>query len=206
MIVEIVILVDFWLNSLPMSPYIAGDIIPQYIVTRMKVDYTKQCKLQFWDYAQVQKAHNNTMHACVTGSIAICLTGNAQGEYYFMSLSTGIWLNLQQFMHITLPQDVTDKVHRLSRRNPNDLDVWYCNRHPFLDGTGKESDDESTYNEMDGEGNETYDSYDDPPPVHNYAPGYAGVTSTVLRVIKNPSSKSVLPLISISITQTSFPL
>ena len=53
MIVELVALVIFWLNALPPSPSIGGNLIPRQIITGLNIDYTKQFRLQFGDYAQV---------------------------------------------------------------------------------------------------------------------------------------------------------
>ena len=41
MILELVALMVFWINALPPSPSIAGDLSPQHIVTGITVDYVK---------------------------------------------------------------------------------------------------------------------------------------------------------------------
>ena len=72
-------LVIFWLNALPPSPSIVGDIRPQHITTGIMVDYVKYCRLQFGEYAQVHEVQDNVMHSNVEFSVAIRPTGNAQG-------------------------------------------------------------------------------------------------------------------------------
>ena len=79
MIVELVALVIFWLNALPPSPYIGGNLRPRQIVTGLTIDYTKHCRLQFGKYAQVHEAHNNIMQERTTGAIALRPTSNSQG-------------------------------------------------------------------------------------------------------------------------------
>ena len=53
MIVEISALVIFWLNALPPSPSVEGNLSPCQIVTALTIDYAKHCCLQFGEYAQV---------------------------------------------------------------------------------------------------------------------------------------------------------
>ena len=72
-------------------------------------------------------------------------------------------------------------MHRLALRNPSVFAIQEHDRRPFLDGTNDDYDDDSTYNETDGEGNETDDSDDCPPPGHSDTPGDTGVTATNLR-------------------------
>ena len=47
MIVELVALVIFWLNALPPSRSIGGNLSPRHIVTGLTIDYAKHCRLQF---------------------------------------------------------------------------------------------------------------------------------------------------------------
>ena len=77
MIVELVALVIFWLNALPPSPSIGGNLSPLQITTGLKIDYTNHFRLQFDEYAQVHEYHDNTMQEQTTGAIALRPTGNA---------------------------------------------------------------------------------------------------------------------------------
>ena len=79
MIADLVALVIFWINALPPSPYMGGNLSPIQIITGLTIDYTKHCRLQFGEYAQVQKSHDNTMQERTTGAISLRPTGNAQG-------------------------------------------------------------------------------------------------------------------------------
>jgi hypothetical protein len=82
----------FWLNAFPSDGGITG-MSPRAIMTGKTLDYTKHCRLMFGAYAQVHEEHNNSMEARTTGAIALRPTGNDQGGYYFMSLTTGRLLN-----------------------------------------------------------------------------------------------------------------
>ena len=103
MIVEIVALVIFWMNSLRPSPSIGGNLSPRQIVTGLTIDYAKHLRLQFGKYAQVHKYHDNTMQERTTGAIGLWPTGNDQGAYFFRSLTTGQRLNRQSFTPLPLP-------------------------------------------------------------------------------------------------------
>ena len=118
MIVELVVLVIFWLNVLPPSPSVGGNLSPRQIVTGLTIDYVKHCRPQFREYSQAHEAHGNTTQERTTVAITLRPTGNFQGEYLFISLTTGQRLNRQSFTTLTLPQDVINGVHRLVRRNP----------------------------------------------------------------------------------------
>ena len=93
MIVELVALVIFWIKALPPSPSVGGNLSPRQIVTGLSIDYAKHCRLQFGKYTQVHEAHDNTMQERTTGALVLRPTGHAQGEYFFMSLTSGQRLN-----------------------------------------------------------------------------------------------------------------
>ena len=147
MILELVALMIFWLNALPPSPSVGGDLIPRQIITGLTIDYTKHCRLQFGKYAQVHKSQDNIMEERTTGAIALRSTGNTQEAYFFMSLRTGRRLNRQRFTPLSLPQDVINVVHPLARHNPRGLDIQDRDRRPFLEPEDRidNEDDYSTH-------------------------------------------------------------
>ena len=53
------------------------------------------------------------MQERTTGAIALRPTGNAQGAYFFMSITTGLRLKLQSFTLLPLPHNVINVVHPL---------------------------------------------------------------------------------------------
>ena len=140
-IFELVALVIFWLNALPPSPSVVGNLSPRQIVTGLTINYAKHCHLQFGEYAQVHEAHDNTMQEQTTGAILLRPTGNAQGEYFFMRFTTGWRLNSQRFITLPLPQDVINGVHCLLHRNPRGLYIQDRDRHPFLEDESGYRDD-----------------------------------------------------------------
>ena len=109
-----------------------GDLVPRQIVTGLTVDYNKHYRLQFGKYVQVNEYHENTMQEQATGAIYPRPTGNDQGVYFFMSLSTGRRLNRKSFTPLPLPKDVINVVHLLARRNPRGLGIQDRYRRLFL--------------------------------------------------------------------------
>ena len=147
MIVKIVALYIFWLNTLPPSHSVEGNLSPRQIFTCITIDYVKHFRLQFGDYARVHKAHDNTMKERTTGAILLRTTGNAQGAYFFVSLTTARRLNRQSFTPLPLPQEVINGVHSLGRRNPKGINIRDRDRRPFLEPEDRKNNDEddSTY-------------------------------------------------------------
>ena len=88
MLAKLVALVIFWLNALPPSPSVGENLSPRKIITGLIIDYMNHCRLQFGKYTQVHESHDNTMQERTTGAIDLRATGNAQGSYFFMSLTT----------------------------------------------------------------------------------------------------------------------
>ena len=57
---------------------------------------------------QTHEEHDNSMSPCTVGALALHPTGNAQGSFYFMSLSTGRVLNQIRGTALPMPDDVID--------------------------------------------------------------------------------------------------
>ena len=53
------------------------------------------------------------MMPCTTGAIALQPTGNAQGNFFFLSLTTGCVLNQVQATPLPMPDDVISWVKML---------------------------------------------------------------------------------------------
>ena len=115
MVVYLVALVIFWVNAITPPPSVGRNLSPPHIITGLTIEYTKHCRLQFGEYTQVYKYHDNTMQERTTRAIALRPTRNAQGAYFFMSLTTDRRLNRLSFNPPPLPQDVINSVHCLAR-------------------------------------------------------------------------------------------
>jgi len=116
MTVELVHSCVFWLNSFPPNDGISPTMSPRCIIVGSQLDFNKHCRVEFGAYAQTHEEHDNSMATRTTGAIALRPTGNAQGGYYFMSLSTGKRLSRSRWTPLPMPQEVIERVHTLARR------------------------------------------------------------------------------------------
>ena len=148
MLVEMVKASVFWLNTFPSSDGVSDTMSPRLLIVGFNVDYAKHCKLEFGTYAQVHEDHDNSMATRTTGAIALRPTGNAQGGYYFMSLTTGRRLNRNHWMELPMPQDVINRVHPLARRSNANKSLLFTDRHGGpINNSGDDEDDNKHYTE-----------------------------------------------------------
>ena len=91
----------FLLNMFPRHNRVLTTLSPQSIITGKGTNYNKHCKYEFGQYVQLHDQNDNSMLPCTTGVITLCLTGNAQGNFLFLSLTTG-WI-LNQVIATPLP-------------------------------------------------------------------------------------------------------
>ena len=94
LIVEMVSSSILWLNSFPPQGGMSTTLSPRMIVAGTTMEYGRHCCLEFGKYVQTHDEHDNSMNThATTGVIALHPTGNAQGGYFFLSLTTGQCLN-----------------------------------------------------------------------------------------------------------------
>jgi hypothetical protein len=113
MIQELVYHASKGLNQFPSQNGISDTLSPLIIMTgRANPDYN-DLKLEVGSYVQVFEDNNpsNTTNARNTGAIVLSPTGNAQGAYHFMSLTTGKRLSRHQWT-----QNPYDQCGHFSRR------------------------------------------------------------------------------------------
>jgi hypothetical protein len=103
----------YWLNAFPNLRGISDTMSPREIIVGQKVDYNQHCKYQFGQYVQTHEQHDNTMVPRTIGALALRPTGNAQGNYYFFSLSTGRVINRTHATVLPMPDDVIERVNTL---------------------------------------------------------------------------------------------
>ena len=104
MVIEMVYASVFWLNIFPAADGISTTISPRTLIAGLKLGYVKHCCLEFGTYVQVHEEHSNSMTTRTTGAIALRPTGNAQGGYYFLSLTTGRRLNRYCWTSVPMPE------------------------------------------------------------------------------------------------------
>ena len=134
----------FWLNSIPQKNGLASELSPRTIVTGQKLDFKRHCRFQFGQYVQTHEEHNNSMSPRTVGALGLRPTGNAQGSYYFMSLSTGRVLNRLRGTALPMPDNVIDRVHRMARQQKADPGLLFGDRNmtPIYDELSDNEEDE----------------------------------------------------------------
>jgi hypothetical protein len=165
MIVELVHASNYWLNMFPANDGVSATQSPRRIMTGQVGDYKIHGQLQFGEYAQVHESHDNSMASRTTGAIALRPTGNVQGGYCFMSLSSGKRLNRYAWTSLPMPGEVIDRVHALARRNPAGGEIAFGWRDgtEVLDDVEDEDDlhDEDYVPDEDSSSSEGGTSYGD---------------------------------------------
>ena len=112
------------------------------------------------------------MMSQTVGALALRPTGNAQGGFYFLSLSTGRVLNRLRATVLPMPDNVVDQVHRMARQqraNPGQMfGIWTTGGVDYEDVDDSSDDDEDeeyAADDLDAEGSEDVEDEDGP---HDY--------------------------------------
>ena len=92
-------------------------VSPRKIVTGMKLNYNKHCKLQFGYYVQTHEDNEptNSMDSCTVGAIALSPANNLQGGYHFLNLHTGHKITQHQWTPLPMPKEVIAHVEQLAK-------------------------------------------------------------------------------------------
>jgi hypothetical protein len=164
LVVQMVSTCNFWLNVYPPKDGVSRKINPRELITGVKIDYNKHVRAAYGDYVQVHEEHNNSMATRTTGAIATKPTGNAQGGFWFYSLTTGRMLDRTRWTPLPMPQDVIDRVAVLARQNPVGMNFTNMRNEAIYDiddddDDNSDSDDDSDYDSEDDDDDD--DDYDD---------------------------------------------
>jgi len=91
-----------------------GHSEPQTIITGLKIDHNKHFKLEFGAYVQIHEEHDNSLTAHTTGAITLRpTTGTTQGTHYFLNINSGWRVSCNDWMALTMPDEIIQIVHRL---------------------------------------------------------------------------------------------
>ena len=80
-----------WLNNFCPKNGISKVLSPKTIITGVKPNYNKDCKLEIGAYVQVHQEYNPTNRIDqprTDGAIALEATGNIQGSSWFLNFSS----------------------------------------------------------------------------------------------------------------------
>jgi hypothetical protein len=104
------------LNQFPWKNGISSILSPASIVTGVgNPDYNKM-RLEFGAYVQLfeDNAPSNTFRSRSLGAIALTPTGNAQGDYFFMSLATGKRISRHAWTVLPIPDTAIARVEKIA--------------------------------------------------------------------------------------------
>ena len=103
------------LNQFPWANGVSDTMSPAGIVTGAGAPDYNCMRIEFGSYAQAFEDNDpsNTLRARSVGAIALIPTGNAQGDYYFLSLSSGKVFSRQNWTPLPLTDTAIERVHAL---------------------------------------------------------------------------------------------
>ena len=108
--------VTYSLNTFPWENGISDTLSPATIVTGVGAPKFGDLRVEFGAYVQVFEDHDpsNTLRARTLGAIALTPTGNAQGDYFFLSLATGHKISRHNWTEIPMTDTAIARVEALA--------------------------------------------------------------------------------------------
>ena len=122
-IIKLVYFMVLWRNAIPAwKTGILAIYPPGEIITGMKMDFKKHCKLNFGKYIEVhdKPTPTNGMKFCTRSCVALGPTGNLQDTYKFMDINTGMKLKKRSWTCIPISDSVIGKLERRAEREKCD--------------------------------------------------------------------------------------
>ncbi len=119
-----------WMNSFPVKLGISEKWSPREIVSRHKLDAKMHCKVPFGAYCEVHvnPVITNTMEPRTRWGICLRPTGNMQGSYKFLSLSTRNKVTQRKFTEMPMTDSVIRMVDSLGKKEQCKNGVSFKNR------------------------------------------------------------------------------
>jgi hypothetical protein len=104
------------LNQFPWTNGISSTLSPASIVTGLGNPDYNQMRLEFGAYVQLFEDNDpsNTLRSRSLGAIALTPTGNAQGDYFFMSLATGKRISRHAWTVLPIPDTAIARVEKIA--------------------------------------------------------------------------------------------
>ena len=168
LIIEMLYAANYWLNMFPRKGGISVTMSPRTLLTGLMMNYHRHCRLEFGEYVQTHEEHDNSLNPRTIGALALRPTGNVQGGYSFLSLTTGKVINHMRWTRIPMPQEVIDRVERMARQEHAGTTLLFEDRnHNEVVDLDAPDDDDSAYehdaqdDEDDDDDNDDNDDADD---------------------------------------------
>ena len=109
-----------WMNAFPVKSGISEKWSPRELISRHKLDAKLHCKTPFGAYCEVHTDPDitNTMEPRTKWGICLGPTGNMQGSYKFMSLSTGKKIVRRKFTEMLMTESVMNQNGKWAKKGP----------------------------------------------------------------------------------------
>jgi hypothetical protein len=133
-IIHLIYFVVLWINSFPTDNGVSETYAPREIVTGMKLDFTKHCKVEFGAYveASFDDEITNTLKERTHSCISLGTSGNFQGSIKCLNLETGRVVKRRTVRVLPMPERVVKHVIKMgkkSRQSRSADTLEFLNRH-----------------------------------------------------------------------------
>jgi len=114
MTIELMHFCVMWMNAFPVKMGVSEKWSPRELISRNKLDAKLHCKTPFGAYCEVHTDPDitNTMEPRTKWGICLGSTGNMQGSYKFMSLSTGKKNVRRKFTEMPMTESVMNQIDK----------------------------------------------------------------------------------------------
>jgi hypothetical protein len=118
MVIELMNFWVMWMNSFPVKSGISEKWSPREIVSRHRLDAKLHCKVPFGAYCEVHGDPDitNTMEPRTRCAICLGPTGNMQGSYKLLSLTTGKKVTRRKFTEMPMTDSVIRRINSLGQK------------------------------------------------------------------------------------------
>ena len=122
--------VVMWLNNFPAANGISTRFSPREILQHNKLSIKHHCVAPFGSYCEVHEDNDPTNSMQSRGLPAICLgpTGNIQGTYSFLNLSSGLVIKRRRFVELPAPDSVIQRVNTLAENSGVSTTLVFADR------------------------------------------------------------------------------
>ena len=129
MVIEMILAVDYWLNSWCSKGGVSDTIPPRQIITGIKLDAHKHCKFQFGDYLLAHNESDNTMKARATDSIFLRPTGHPNGGFYVFDLQSARRVHRRSATLAHMTDTIIDRVDAIAKQQDAPIGIMYGDSH-----------------------------------------------------------------------------
>ena len=145
MIIELMHFCVMWMNAFPVKSGISEKWSPRELISRHKLDAKLHCRAPFGAYCEVHTDPDitNTMEPRTKWAICLGPTGNMQGSYKFMSLSTGKKIVRRKFTEMPITESVIRQVDKWAKKDRAQSGLTFLNRNGLEYDFG-DDDDQAT--------------------------------------------------------------